>query len=880
MPKYFKNKNTRYSKLYDLLGEDLISSETENMYINYNRSDVRLESFPGYRKITSEEGTVHGLYDFNMGDDGCIAHIGTKLYKLHFIDSNRDFMTSQTLSGMEDKKSLSFRTEENISFVNGNYITVVDKDLNATIASTTGSQIYIPTTYVNGCEAEQFNLLTNQFKEETISISEADYAYESEGLHFKIISESACTCAVVGVDDGVLGRVEIPNRKMINGRYYKVVEVGDNAFEGKDFIHTMIVGSGVKRIGKSAFRNCTGLRVVALPGIEEIDDAAFLGCSSITKMYIGDACKKICYNSFDGLPDTAIFYLAGSSECYTKCEGIGNIMMYSYFYSEKFTDISIGIPIYTPAKIINSVKVDGEAIQYSNEIKRGLIKITRSNMASLEGKSICIECTVSDTVLPASERGIPFNHLLSADTTAREEILSCAGSGFFDNRAFLFAPKSFPNMVIMSSFTREGKAHPLYFGSLDYFTVGSSQYPITDIKKEGSRLAVAKKSERGGSIFLCQPKGEERACFGRRYPIIYTLENTGIRSPLYEFSSSTIFIGTSGVCRMKYSSSSAVFETISTGCPSSLENDLKSDVIFSSYGGYLLIFSRNNMYLGDSRLTFPVRGLDMRQLKWFPITNIGSYKGDCREYFYAQTAVDGTYIHPNVGEVATGTVYSYVDENGDTIYYVQSGLRKYRVLPGEELVGGELIPVSAALSRGNTIFFGTESGDIFIFNTDKVGKMPREMYTQANHNFTVFNKAYLDRIHPSFYTNAGHRVRYSITTPPYDGEVPYVMKSNMRGSLTSRIERMSLAKIKFSTQDQSGKVMELDGVKLGEVDFYEMDFDKIAFDSEDVAIVSVPERQGKWAEKQITVYTDELKSPFAISSISHGFKIDGQITNR
>jgi hypothetical protein len=501
-------------------------------------------------------------------------------------------------------------------------------------------------------------------------------------------------------------------------------------------------------------------------------------------------------------------------------------------------------------------------------------------MADLEGKSVCIEGTISDTVLPSSERGTPFNHLLGSDTTAREEILSSAGSAFFDNRAFLFAPKSFPNMVLVSSFTREGKTHPLYFGSLDYFTVGSRKYPITDVKKEGGRLAIAKAGERGGSIFLCQQKGEERACFGRRYPIIYILENTGIRSHLYEFLSSTIFIGQDGVCKMKYSSSSAVFETISTGCPGSMLNDLKSDVVFSSYGGYLAIFSKNNMYLGDSKLTFPARGVDMRQFKWFPITNIGSYKGDYREYFYAQTAVPGTYIHPNVGKVATGTVYSYVDENNDTIYYVQGGPRKYRVLPGEELIGGELKPISAALCRGNSIFFGTECGDIFAFNTDKVGKEPKYIYTQPNHNSITFNKAYSDRIHPSFYTHAGHRVRYSITTSRYDGEVPYIMKSNIRGSLTSRIGRMSLAKVKFSTKDESGNVMELGGTTIGEVDFYEMDFGKIAFDTEDIEIVSIPERQGKWVEKQITVYTDEIKSPFAITSISHGFKIDGQIINR
>ena len=63
MPKYFKNKNTRYSKVYDLLGKDLISAETENMYINHKKDGGRLESFPGYRKVFGIEGRIHGIYD-------------------------------------------------------------------------------------------------------------------------------------------------------------------------------------------------------------------------------------------------------------------------------------------------------------------------------------------------------------------------------------------------------------------------------------------------------------------------------------------------------------------------------------------------------------------------------------------------------------------------------------------------------------------------------------------------------------------------------------------------------------------------------------------------------------------------------------------------
>ena len=218
--------------------------------------------------------------------------------------------------------------------------------------------------------------------------------------------------------------------------------------------------------------------------------------------------------------------------------------------------------------------------------------------------------------------------MLDDETTAIDEVLSCSGATSYDGRAFLFSSKSFPNIVFMSSFTREGVAHPLYFGSLDYFTVGSSIYPITDIKKEGARLAIAKAGDENGTIYLCQPKGEEGSVFGRKYPIVYTLKNTGIQSKLYEFGSSTIFVGNGEVCRMKYSSSSAVFEPISKGCPNNMREDIKSDVTFATIGGYLAVVCGSNMYLGDKRLTFEVPDVDMKQYKWFPISGIGSYQGN------------------------------------------------------------------------------------------------------------------------------------------------------------------------------------------------------------------------------------------------------------
>ena len=886
MPKYFKNKNTRYIKTYDLTGKDLIYAETENMYINYDGGGKWLESFPGYRKISSSsfKGKIKKIFDMGLGDKGFIVHSETKVYLCSYIDNNRDIVHTKILCDVGEAEISCYRVGDNICIRYDKYIVVIDEYLevqtNTITPNSVSSAIYVPTTYVNGKESEQINLLTKKFKEENLQINANDFAYESEGLKFSVISEAARTCAVSGTEDVFNSTVEIPNRTKINGRYYKVVEISDGAFLGNTTIYKVILGCGIKRVGNSAFENCNNLVMAVMPdGIETIGDSAFAGCSSLKEIYIGATCKSIHYNSFENCHESAEVFLSDTYESFDKCDGVGNLMIYAVYYSTKFNNTNYGIPVYTPADTIENVTIDNEDVRYSFEAGRGIIKISKNDAGVIEGRNVYISGKLDSSSAFNSERGVPFFNLLEDGESAIDEILSCSGSTSYDGRALLFSSKSFPNIVFMSSFTREGVAHPLYFGSLDYFTVGSPLNSITDIKKEGSRLAIAKAKDGNGTIYLCQPKGEERAVFGRKYPIIYTLENTGIESGLYEFGNSTIFIGNGEVCRMKYSSSSAVFEPISKRCPDSMKNDINSEVTFASFGGYLAIISGSNMYLGDKRLTFEVPDVDMQQYKWFPISNIGSYQGEQREYFYANNAPEGMNIHPNVGKVASGTVYSYVDENGDTIYYVIIGPRKYRVMPGEEMVGGELLPISAASNWGNNLIFGTECGDLFSFNNDKIGLAPKHFYTNPAFNPISFKKIFNGKLHPYFYTYSGHRASYRVTTAPYNGDLPYVMKSNIRGSLVARLGKRSNATVYFSTREKEMDALELGGITMGECYFEDINFNDFSFSSADYEIVSIPEKQDKWDEKTITVYTNEHKGAFAISSISLGFKVDGCIVN-
>lgn len=878
MPKYFKNKNTKYVKHYNLVGGDIAYAKTENMYIDYDNGGVWLESFPGYRRVHSFSGRINGIYDTGLGDKGFMVHAGEKLYSCQFIDKYRDFAQIGIICDAKDNKSFSYRLGDNIIFFDGEDIAVIDKNLFAKKMSLHPSAVYVPTTYVNEEETEQVNMLTDKFKEEFLAIKTADLAYESDGLIYRIKSEADLTCSVAGLEEGGSTTLEIPNRKRINGRYYKVVEIADYAFYENTSIRDVILGSGVSRVGKRAFFGCENLKLAVMPdGIREIDELAFAGCASLHNVYIGVSCKSIYYNSFNDCPSNMNVYFSDTYEHLEKCEGVGNLMEFSIYYSTRRPVRKIRVPISTPAKSITSVTIDGIEASYTAMLEEGFIIISVDNVEELEGKNICVSGRIDDGKIRISERGTTFSEFSKGEADAKATILSCRGGECYDDRGFIFGAPDFGNVVFMSSFTREGKAHPLYFGDLDYLTIGNAAHSIRDVKREGGRLAIAKPDEENGSIFLLYPKGEAGTVFGRKYPVIYILKDTGVRSALYEFDSSTIFVGKTDICRMKYSSSSAIASPISLRCPDEMKRNINGDMIFTRIGGYIAAISGTNMFLGDKRVTFEVAGDD--QYKWFPIKGLGSYEGERRDYFYAKSDVSGIYTHPDVGKIADGEVYSYIDEDGNTIYYVNIGIRKYRVIPGEEATGDVTHGISHAHRYGDTIIFGTDKGEVFAFNTDKKGIPPAYVYTSGYYNDKSFSTTYKNRLHPYFYTNAGHRIKYSLTTAPYNGEMGHIMKCNVRGALTAKLGIRAAANIRFSTSTDRRAAMDLGQIAVGDTAFWDLKFDNISFSNISPEIVSIPENPEKWVEKQITIYTDQLKAPFAVNLISLGFKVGGKIQN-
>lgn len=77
--------------------------------------------------------------------------------------------------------------------------------------------------------------------------------------------------------------------------------IGENAFEGNQYISSLTLSEGLTEIGNNAFKNCENLRKVKLPkGFYRIGIRAFSGCKALNDVEFNEECTIIGEYAFEG----------------------------------------------------------------------------------------------------------------------------------------------------------------------------------------------------------------------------------------------------------------------------------------------------------------------------------------------------------------------------------------------------------------------------------------------------------------------------------------------------------------------------------------------------------------------------------------------------
>ena len=193
-----------------------------------------------------------------------------------------------------------------------------------------------------------------------------------------------------------------------------IIEIGDNAFEGKE-INEAFIPYSVRRIGKYAFANCSKLSRVSISGgVEKIEESAFQLCEALSKIVIPNSVKVIGAMAFQGC------------DCLADENGlvIVNHVLYDYVGEGVEVKIPYGVEAIsahafdgntdvTDVTIPNSVTSIGE---YAFDMCRGLEKLTIPDSVKFIGEKafdrwldLTLEVTEGSYAEEyAKENGIPF----------------------------------------------------------------------------------------------------------------------------------------------------------------------------------------------------------------------------------------------------------------------------------------------------------------------------------------------------------------------------------------------------------------------------------------------------------------------------------------
>lgn len=860
----------------------------ENMYRDYSGGGEGItESVPGFRKVFSTFNKIHAIYMQKDGDgiEHGIVHSGTGLFR--FNVANRDIGSKSKLSvTMKDTKSTSFASGSDLYILDGESITRVRGDgACAKVGDGTDASPYVPLTYLDGKEYEQRNLLTEKFREKfTISVA-SGHSASTEGLQFKITSVTEMTACVAGADNGVGGVIYIPSYVSIAGERYKVTEIADNAFYANKKITAVIIADSVIRIGKSAFISCTKITEFIMgTGVEIIDNNALLGCEGLTKLHICKSVKKIGVAAFSGCLTLEQIDFDGTEEEFSAIENRANMSNLLVNFEVNYDRLTVEIPIFSPANFIDTVKINGAVTEFSqkNSGDRILsVLIHSENKNSLDGSEITVEGKTDPAKFTLNSTGQNFISEEHGLISGMDAILGCTVCENFDGRIFLSGNPKLPNTVFYSSRDNTGRNNPLYFGILNYFNDGTGSFPVKTMLAGGDSLAVFKAGDDGGgSIYYHTPKETGIGILPKIYPVTYVHSGIAATGESISFFDDPIFLSPLGCTALdkKMINLERSVTTRSTNVNAKLLTEDLSKASLAKWCGYLAVQVGERVYLADSRQTFS-NSEGRTEYEWYYLSGIGAYLNAKRIFKYSEVAKEGYSVcYEKVHEEVTGTVYMISNVNKESVYYTTENGIDYEVYTDGEKRGGTFYPASCLCAAdGDLLFFGTEGGDVCVFNNDKRGVAPDYVRGMTDFDEAEYKTSFGNRIHPYYYSFDDHAPSYALKTVSDDGSIPHFTKSTVKHSLTVKMRCLGSRSVRCEVGTDRKGYSEISEFPDACMNFAEFDFATLSFENKDYVTVALKEREKGWIEKNVGFYSNEFMSPFGIYSITYRFSVKGRI---
>lgn len=122
----------------------------------------------------------------------------------------------------------------------------------------------------------------------------------NDPLNYKIIDDAKLLAEVTGSvrAANLSGRIQIPSTVKIQGKTYKVVNIGENAFEGCTKITSIeILGNNLQKLCHYCFKNCTGLTGISLnSNCLNLKNDAFVGCTNLKAVRVSQKANNFSFS--------------------------------------------------------------------------------------------------------------------------------------------------------------------------------------------------------------------------------------------------------------------------------------------------------------------------------------------------------------------------------------------------------------------------------------------------------------------------------------------------------------------------------------------------------------------------------------------------------
>ncbi len=894
MAKLSKSKKTEYTLIQggwrgvDRDGGNISRSRlsySENMYRDYDGDGGGvIESIPGFRRLYSFGEKIRRIYGHKTSIDAnvIIVHTESALYSF-----SRDYMENinnySRRGSVLGTSSAGFSFGDTFYLLDGESIHTLDRYNNFRTLTNDDNRIYIPTTFLGGKEYEQRNLLTDKFKEEYMIEDPYVFCYSTPELIYSVSEPDKLWCEVTGIKTGYTGTVYIPKYVTIGSVSYEVRSIADRAFYENTDINEVIISSGITTIGSDAFCACTSISRMIIPdSVTAIGERAFSNCSSLSTFYLGSGVKEIDISAFDNTSALKTIHYAGTESDFYKMNDTHAFINKEILCREHYGIVHVTIPVMSEASSIISVTLDGTEYNYITEAEDGKIKSIYLELPDEwgnKGKTLIINGQFSRAASGGKRKKKSFPETLTGSRRSTfDAIRKCRVGAVFDGRVFYSGNPDLPNTVFFSERDSKGENNPFYVGAMNYFNDGMGAYPITSLLPVRDSLAVFKGGDDGsGSIFYHTPLETGDDVVPKAYPVAYVHSGVSAYGASISFLDDPVFLSPEGLSALADKNISYERNIV---CRSHnvnldlLKYDLKK-ASMAIWQGYLAICTREKIYLADSRATFrhETGGIEY---EWFTLSGIGCHQYDARVFRYSSVAPEGYNVHERCDEKITGTVYSYAG-NGRFVYYTHENGLEYAIYPTEEWEGGTFSPAVTIGAVGDLLFFGTERGELCVFNNDKRGVAPDSVSSEPNFDPDEYNEQMGNKIHPYFYSFNRHPPRYLITTRFDDCDAPHLAKDTVKGSLVIKCKSISGSKMFLEVATDKRSYREIASFTGAGLDFAHFDFSLMSFDRSEYVTIPFREHEKNWVEKQITVYSDEFASPIGLLSVSFRYTLRGKI---